>query len=842
MQTHILVLLLTGVTVLNSSKQNGNNLGRISEGRFQQKSSKLIRTARSDLKRKRIKPTMLSRQKRDWVLATFSVTEEDEGPFPKFIAKLYNDNSINNELKYRIMGSGIDQDPEQGLFVVNQTTGDLFVTRKVDREKHPQFKMTVFALRSHDSFNLDRLQSYYISVKDINDNPPEFPKIVENITIPEVLGKGQIAYRIQAVDKDEKNNRNSKVSYTLISQTQISSPKMFAMIQDSGEITLQGCLDYQKLKFYSLVIRARDDGYPKPLSSTTTIHFNIKDGNNHPPVFDSQSASGSAHESDVNSVILRVKVTDEDLPNTPAWRAKYTITEGNEHGNFKIETDAETNDGIVTLIKQMDYEGGPQRKLKIVVENEEPLFICGDDNDKNSKIESESKTAIIEVVDENDAPIFNVTNILIKRIEGLQPGEKLGTISAYDPDAFYKNKIRYVKAFDPEKLVSVNEVTGEVETVKEMDRESPFVNGTSYNIIIHAIDDADPPLTGTATIHLDIKDENDNTPYLVSPEQYVCIDSNSPYIDIKAADDDMDPFSGPFTFELVDNKEPGIEKWKLGEVKDDSVQLLREGELALGYYDVLFIIKDRQGVSKESTFKLRVCHCNPENKCKSLSDTRSIGAGILIAMLFVALLLFLLISCLLLLCQFNVKSNSNAIDYDAPFGTLIKYNEEGGGASSEASTIHNRPTNIQMLNTGLQPSGTYRLKTENILPQKASVQRMARSHTLSGYALRTQDSLRHLGTLRFNGSKKHSSLDRRIPTCGSDLDQHLNQRIYFHNDLDAVREDYGPRTYIYEGRDDSLISLDSLTHTEQSGNYTYLSQLGSKFNNLANACQLNDQW
>lgn len=52
-----------------------------------------------------------------------------------------------------------------------------------------------------------------------------------------------------------------------------------------------------------------------------------------------------------NKEILRVAVTDADTPNTPAWRAVYSIVMGNEEGNYKIETDPKTNEGILTVIK-----------------------------------------------------------------------------------------------------------------------------------------------------------------------------------------------------------------------------------------------------------------------------------------------------------------------------------------------------------------------------------------------------------------------------------------------------------------------------------------------------------
>ena len=54
---------------------------------------------------------------------------------------------------------------------------------------------------------------------------------------------------------------------------------------------------------------------------------------------------------EVDKEVLRLAVTDADTPNTPAWRAKYFILQGNEEGYYKIETDPKTNEGILTVIK-----------------------------------------------------------------------------------------------------------------------------------------------------------------------------------------------------------------------------------------------------------------------------------------------------------------------------------------------------------------------------------------------------------------------------------------------------------------------------------------------------------
>lgn len=58
-------------------------------------------------------------------------------------------------------------------------------------------------------------------------------------------------------------------------------------------------------------------------------------------------------ENESGTSLLRLHVADEDSVNSSAWRARYTI-DGDKGGNFQIETDPESNDGILTLVKVPD--------------------------------------------------------------------------------------------------------------------------------------------------------------------------------------------------------------------------------------------------------------------------------------------------------------------------------------------------------------------------------------------------------------------------------------------------------------------------------------------------------
>ncbi|EFB24004.1 hypothetical protein PANDA_003560, partial [Ailuropoda melanoleuca] len=575
----------------------------------------------------------LRRAKRRWVITTLELEEEDQGPFPKFVGELFNDMSHNMSLIYLISGPGVDEYPEIGLFSIeDHRNGRVYVHRPVDRETTPSFMVYFDVVDRLTRKVMDNSLIFNIRIGDVNDHAPQFPEKEFNISVEENHPAGQPIFQILAVDLDEENTPNSQVLYFLISQTPLLKESGFQIDRTSGEIRLSGCLDYETAPRFTLLVGAKDLGEP-PLTSTATVHVNVQEGNNHRPTFTRENYRIQISEGCTSQSVLRLLVQDGDLPFTSAWRVKFRILNGNEEGHFDIFTDPETNEGILNVIKPLDYETHPVRSLVITVENEELLFPCEGGQVRGPVGAAASATVSVQVMDANDPPAFHPRSFVVSELDGARPGIQLGIFNATDPDRA-ASRIRYKLAYDPAHWVTIDELSGTVTTRQQIDRESPYVNDSFYVIIAHAVDDGLPPQTGTGTLMLFLSDVNDNAPALHPHSRYVevCESALNETLLLQAEDGDLEPYADPFTFELDKSWESEGDTWKLGENRGWSVELLMLRSLPPGNYSVPLLIRDKQGLSQKQTVHVRVCFC-PEGVMCVEPSVAVTGTGLLVGTL-----------------------------------------------------------------------------------------------------------------------------------------------------------------------------------------------------------------
>ncbi|XP_071429349.1 cadherin-like protein 26 [Pithys albifrons albifrons] len=583
----------------------------------------------------------LPRAKRTWVITTIDVQEEDKGPFPKYAGQLHHIKALNTSLKYLISGPGVDEPPEAGLFSIeDDVNGHVYVHRTIDREKTPDF-LVRFNIEHRDTGEpLGRPLFFNIKVQDINDNAPEFAKEEYSITVRENHSQDEPVFQITALDKDEADTVNSQVSYSISMQMPIPDGFTFKIHPTNGSIFLTRCLDYQTANSFKLLIKASDQGSPQ-LSSTATVNVAVEDANNHLPVFASADYQLQVSAGQEHPAVLRLQVEDKDSPNTPAWRAKYRVAVGNERGQFTIGTDPDTNEGILSIIKPLDYEGDSEMRLVISVANEEPFFLCKNGIVMTSSLESTNTTVNIKVIQSQRALKFHPPVLTVQKEDSMKPGRVFRKYPATYPDDV-PNNIKYELVHDPDRWLSVAENSGVLTVAKEFEKESPFVNNSLYTIIVRATAPGFPPQTATGTILLYLSDMNDHMPSLVEPSLDVCDKKEGTILLIQAKPALVYSHLGPFTFELAEDSEDVKHNWTLGRNFGQSVELLMVRSLPQGSYFVPIIIQDRQGFSTRQRQHIRLCFCPDGHKCTDSPVPQAavgLGGGAIAIMVMAFLLL-----------------------------------------------------------------------------------------------------------------------------------------------------------------------------------------------------------
>ncbi|XP_041860759.1 cadherin-like protein 26 isoform X2 [Melanotaenia boesemani] len=607
---------------------------------------------------------ILLRHKRNWIIAAFTIDEGYNGSYPYSLGKIEVKKGLSI---FSIQGQGLDEEPRNTL-KINEKTGEIFVLKPVDHETFTILKLTFQALDKKQNVVETRL-GITIDILDANDNVPKFDRDMYEVTIKESTVQGTNVVDVKATDLDSSTH-NKKISYRLVSFTpQVQDLKFFLMQRnDIGNIAFKGCLDHEKADKYTLLVEAKDHGQPS-LSSTCTVIINIEDGNNHLPVITKQTGLERVTEGEENVLVSRLQVKDEDVKGTAAWRAKFHI-QGDTHNNFRITTDPETNEGLLYLEKQLNYEDDPVKNITIFVENEIPYYSCKVVERKTTglwetKISSttsigttpgishlSSYNVSLIVEDVNEPPFFKVSNKHVSVHENTKVGTYLETFSATDPDNKGANMVTYVKGEDPAGWITVDSKTGKVTTVKIIDRESSFVKDGVYVVTIHAVDNGEPPLTGTTTLTIVVIDENDNTPSLAVNIIDMCQSNKPSLAKITALDLDGEPYSGPFRFKLLGNVG---DKWRIDPQQGYSVNLVKEVKVSSGIYDLLLEVSDLQEKKAVHNLSVTVCSClnATSSSCTVRKPVGSTAGGGAIGMIILSILMLagFLFLALLLSCR-----------------------------------------------------------------------------------------------------------------------------------------------------------------------------------------------
>ncbi|XP_027791525.2 desmocollin-1 isoform X1 [Marmota flaviventris] len=793
--------------------------------RQEQKEIEIVLLAREEKasKKRHTKDRVLKRSKRRWAPIPCSLMENSLGPFPQHVQQIQSDAAQNYTIFYSISGPGVDKEPFN-LFYIEKDTGDIYCTRSIDREQYDQFLVYGYATTA-DGYAPDYPLPLLFKVEDDNDNAPYFETKMTVFSVPENCRSGTSVGQVTAIDNDEPGTLHTRLKFKILQQIP-DHPKHFSIHPDTGVITTTTpLLDREKCDTYKLVMEVRDmGGQPFGLFNTGTITISLEDENDNPPYFTETSYFTEVEENRIDVVILRMKVHDLDLANTPHSKAVYTILQGNENGNFKISTDPNTNEGILCVVKPLNYELNRQVVLQIGVLNEAEFTKAANSQTPPSMC---TTTVTVKIKDSDEGPECEPPVKIIQSKDGLPAGKELLGYKALDPETRSGEGLRYQKLGDEDNWFEINEHTGDLRTVKVLDRESKFVKNNQYNVSVVARDAVGRSCTGTLVVLLE--DFNDHPPK-IEKDVTIC-KHDKDYALLEPEDDDGPDNGPPFQF-FLDNSTNKL--WTI-ESKNGKQGVLRAKQnLDYNYYSVPIQIQDRHGLSAKHVLSVRICDCTTPSDCRmAIKDERDIKPGnvilgkwaILAMVLGSALLLCIMFTCF---CVTTKRTVKKCFPEDVAQQNLIVSNTEGPGEEVTEANIR-IPT-----------------QTSNICDTSMSV------GTLGGQGIKTQQSFEMVkGGYTLDSNKGHHTLEssKGVGQGGVDTGRYaytdwqsftqprLGEKVYLcgQDEEHKHSEDY-VRSYNYEGKGSMAGSVGCCSDRQEEEGLEFLDHLEPKFRTLAKTC------
>lgn len=246
---------------------------------------------------------------------------DEETPNGTYIGNVAMDSNLRSQmtksdfetLKFSLLSG----ESYVSMFTINETLGNLYTARVVDREKLCPF--TAVCKISFEASAKSTIRSFFTKIKlviyiqDINDHSPVFPRSSMSLEIPESTLIGNSFTIDGAKDADTSPN------YTLNSYTleQSDSPFSLSFVQNLDgtsvvKLVVDKELDREVQDSYNLVVIAADGGNP-PRSERLLVNVRITDVNDNAPMLSSTIYNVSVKEDEpVGSVILTLKATDLD--------------------------------------------------------------------------------------------------------------------------------------------------------------------------------------------------------------------------------------------------------------------------------------------------------------------------------------------------------------------------------------------------------------------------------------------------------------------------------------------------------------------------------------------------
>ncbi|XP_017285240.1 protocadherin Fat 2 isoform X2 [Kryptolebias marmoratus] len=416
---------------------------------------------------------------------------EDTSPWKDILQISAQDADPKSKLVFSIHSS-LPPD-SANLFHLDPKSGVLVMKEELDFETISVHTLIVTVLDQEIPVKRN-FAKVVIQVEDCNDHSPAFLSPRYQASISNLAPAGSEVIRVKALDKDMGSNAD--ISYSLHSG---NIDNIFSIDSELGSISLSKPLDLHPQDQFHLTVKATDQGFPQR-SDVCSVHIRVRISDQTPPTFPSEE--------------YLIEVNESSPPGTPVITISasspaavhYGIESGNVNGTFYINPYT----GMISTNKYLDFENCESYKLKVTA---------------STTMGAMSKTLVhIYVVDDNDnAPVFQQTEYLGQisesaHINSMVMGKRNTplVIQASDADRDSNSLLTY-QILEPEalKIFKIDPSMGTISLISPVD----FETKTEYHLTVQVKDSGEPSLYAAepAKVIVRVLDLNDCPPQFTAP-------------------------------------------------------------------------------------------------------------------------------------------------------------------------------------------------------------------------------------------------------------------------------------------------------------------------------------
>ena len=436
-----------------------------------------------------------------------------------------SDGGTSGNIAYNLLNSGVP-------FVVDNVTGELTITGRIDRESQTSYFLQV---RAEDETDIDgttrsTVANISITIMDIDDNPPVIEEPLSfmvaedmtrttstfgsiNISDPDITGLHEYLIIIQ--------NAESNLEGCVIDGTSDYLP--IAINMDTGGLYFCEPVDFEtQPRVYNIAIRVRDTGslgpnsQPAMYSTESLITVTILDFNDHAPDIEEDEYSFSIEENrDSGTFVGTVVAADQDSGSFGDLQFSLLYNGFSQCSTalpFVAVKTSNTTANIQTC-QLLDYEGQDVYSFELVVCDSAPVPMC------------DIVSIEVDILDRNDnEPVFTqmLYSVEIEETDTSMDESLVVKIMVTDMDSPPNSISNFsiLTTGTPFGLRNETKLATDVFVMwpSLIDYDSGIRNYTFTVLATNEpADVTDTTMNSTTTVFVTVTDANDNSPNISEP-------------------------------------------------------------------------------------------------------------------------------------------------------------------------------------------------------------------------------------------------------------------------------------------------------------------------------------